>query len=317
MRGLFVTSTRLGDAILSTGVLDWMLRRASGARVTVACGPVAAALFASVPGVDRVIEMRKGRWRAHWRRLWSAAAVERWDMVVDLRGSIFSWTVRAAERRVFRVTPDGGHQVDQLVRALRLGEPAEPRLWIDDADRRRAAAVLGDGQAPVLAVAPTANWPPKAWAGARFVAAVERLTGPGGALPGARVLVAGGPGERELAAPVLAALPEPRRLDLVGKVPLSTLAACLERCRLVLANDSGLMHLAAATGAPTLGLFGPSDQRRYAPRGPRTAWVRSDETAEALIARKPQVGREPAALMTALPIDRVVDAAEALLRRTG
>ncbi len=316
MRALFISSTRLGDAILSSGALAWVLRRAQDARVTVACGPVASDLFQAVPGVERVIAMRKGRWQAQWRNLWHETVGTRWDLVIDLRGSAFAWTVRARERRVFRTPWGGGHRVEQIRDGLRLDGDVEPRLWIADGDRRRAAEILGESGDPILAVAPTANWPPKAWPGERFVAAIAALTAADGALPGARVLVAGGPGERELARPVLEAVPAGRLIDLVGTVPLMTLAACLSRCRLAIANDSGLMHLSAAAGAPTLGLFGPSREGHYAPRGTKAAWVRTDETAQALLARSGQVNDAPGALMPGLPVARVVDAAETLLART-
>ena len=72
-----------------------------------------------------------------------------------------------------------------------------------------------------------------------------------------------------LAAPLLAALPS--AIDLVGRLTLPEVAACLGRCALFVGNDSGLMHLAAAAGAPTLGLFGPTSAAEYAPAGPRAA----------------------------------------------
>ena len=72
-----------------------------------------------------------------------------------------------------------------------------------------------------------------------------------------------------MAAPVLAALPEP--IDLTGKLTLPEAVACIRRCALFVGNDSGLMHLAAAAGAPTLALFGPTLAREYAPLGPNTA----------------------------------------------
>jgi ADP-heptose:LPS heptosyltransferase len=68
---------------------------------------------------------------------------------------------------------------------------------------------------------------------------------------------------------VLAALPD--AIDLVGRLSLPEVAACLRRCRLFIGNDSGLMHIAAAAGTPTLGLFGRSRADEYAPAGPRTA----------------------------------------------
>jgi len=306
MQALFITSTRLGDAILSTGILARLL--ADGCRVTVACGPVAAPLFDGVPGVERVIVLRKGRFGAHWRKLWLEAVGRRWDRVVDLRGSAFAWTVRAGSRRVFRAPKGGaGHRVEQLRAGLGWPDLPEPRLWISETDREQAANILYGRAGPLLALCPTANWPPKAWPADRFVELMRAI------LPEARVIVAGGPGERDLALPVLDAIPPERRIDLVGTAPLMTLAACLARADLVVANDSGLMHLAAASGAPTLGLFGPSRESHYAPRGPRTAWVRADETADDLLARSDAAHGEPGVLMTGLPVQRVAEAARALL----
>jgi ADP-heptose:LPS heptosyltransferase len=75
--------------------------------------------------------------------------------------------------------------------------------------------------------------------------------------------------ERALAAPLLAALPD--AIDLSGRLTLPEASACLSRCALYVGNDSGLMHLAAASGTPTLGLFGPTPAAEYAPAGRRTA----------------------------------------------
>jgi ADP-heptose:LPS heptosyltransferase len=75
---------------------------------------------------------------------------------------------------------------------------------------------------------------------------------------------------------LLAALPD--AIDLVGRLSLPEVAACLARCALFIGNDSGLMHLAAATGAPTLGLFGPTPAEEYAPAGVRATEVRSAST---------------------------------------
>ncbi|MGC1301369.1 MAG: glycosyltransferase family 9 protein, partial [Caulobacteraceae bacterium] len=66
----------------------------------------------------------------------------------------------------------------------------------------------------------------------------------------------------------------------VGRVDLLTAYALLKRARLFIGNDSGLMHLSAAAGAPTLGLFGPSDERLYAPWGPKARALRGPRDFE-------------------------------------
>ena len=67
MNLLFVTATRIGDAVLSTALLAHLLELHPGARVTIACGPAARPLFAAVPGLERVIVMEKRRFSGHPR----------------------------------------------------------------------------------------------------------------------------------------------------------------------------------------------------------------------------------------------------------
>jgi ADP-heptose:LPS heptosyltransferase len=78
---------------------------------------------------------------------------------------------------------------------------------------------------------------------------------------------------------LLAALPG--AIDLIGKLELPQAAACLARCQLFVGNDSGLMHLSAASGTPTLGLFGPTPAAEYAPAGRCAAAVLSTSPAMA------------------------------------
>ena len=105
-------------------------------------------------------------------------------------------------------------------------------------------------------------------------------------------------------------------MKLVGKVDLPAAAACLARCDLYVGNDSGLMHMAAAVGVPTLGLFGPSIPERYGPWGDYTAWVRTDKTIEEITGAPGYDWRNTGTLMDTLPVERVVEAAMSLRART-
>ena len=266
MRVLFVTSSRIGDAVLSTGLLDHLLRRHPDARFTVATGPVAEGVFLRMPRLDRLILLEKRRYGLHWPALWAAVAMTRWDLVVDIRASALAWLLMARRRAVMRRR--GGHKTAQLAAILGLDPPPLPVAWTAPADRARAAALVPPGP-PVLALGPTANWAGKVWPAERFVALARALLA--GPMAGARIAVIAGPGaaERAMAAPVLAGLPG--AIDLTGRLTLPEAAAVLKGAALFVGNDSGLMHLAAAAGAPTLGLFGPTPVAEYAPAGRRTA----------------------------------------------
>jgi heptosyltransferase-3 len=270
MRILFVTSNRLGDAVLSTGLLDHLIGRYPSARITVVCGAVPAPLFPHMPLLDRIIVLEKRPWSLHWLPLWADVVKHRWDLVVDIRSSALSWLVPTRRRAVMRPRP--GHKTAQLAAMLDLKDPPLPVTWPSAADRARAAALLPSDR-PIVALAPTANWPPKMWPAARFAALFRALEST--RLPGALPLIFAGPGHLEAAsvAALKALLPE--AVDLTGQLSLTEIAACLERVSLFVGNDSGLMHLAAAAGAPTLGLFGPTPAAEYAPAGKRTAAVLS------------------------------------------
>ena len=312
MNILFVTSNRIGDAVLSTGLLGALIDRHPGASITIACGPLPAPLFAAVPGVRRVISLAKRRYGLHWLSLWAATLGTRWDEIIDLRASTLAWFLYARQRRSLRTRDGDTHRVRELSARYGLAAPAAPRIWITHDHRAAAARLIPDG-GPVLGVGPTANWAGKIWPADRFNALIARLTAPDGPLPGARVAVFGGPDERALAAPVLAAIDPIRRIDLVGAVDLLTAYACLARLALYVGNDSALMHLAAASGVPTLGLFGPSRETVYGPWGENAAAVRTPETLEQIVGASGYDRHQPVSHMTTLTVDAVEAAAARLL----
>ena len=65
MHILFVTATRIGDAVLSTGLLSHLIERHPQVRLTIAAGPLAAPLFEAVPGLEQIVVVEKRRWSLH------------------------------------------------------------------------------------------------------------------------------------------------------------------------------------------------------------------------------------------------------------
>lgn len=281
MKVLFITSTRIGDGVLSTGLVDHLCRTHPDARITIAAGEHAAPLFEAAPNVERVIVMVKQRHAGHWLELWRETAFTRWDMVIDLRRSAISWLLSAKRRHILKRTDEQVHRVRQLGDLFNLPEPPAPHIWTTDRHDDEARRLLPDGP-QVIAIGPVTNWRAKTWRPAHFIRLIERLTASGGLFPNARVAVFGGPDELEDARPVLDAIPAGRLIDLVGSVDLLTAVACLKRCAIYIGNDSAVMHLAAAAEVPTVGLFGPSNERHYAPWGFNSRVVRTKESFESI-----------------------------------
>ena len=275
-RGLFITNTRIGDTLLTTGALEALHRRHPELRFTVVAGPVAAPLFAETPYVERVIPLRKTRFSGHWLRLWLQLMGVNWAVIADMCGSGVSRLLRASKHHIRTTTRDDRrHKAEQAASVVRAPvAEARPVVHVSDITRVRVRARLPEGR--LLALAPAANRVGKTWPLDRFADYLKAATAPGGVLAGWSVAVLGGPEDAAAARGLQAALPDRRILDFTGEALLPT-AALLGQADLFVGNDSGLMHLAAAVETPVVALFGPTDERLYGPWGVDSRVVRDPE----------------------------------------
>jgi ADP-heptose:LPS heptosyltransferase len=317
-RTLFITAGPIGDALLTSGLLHRLVESEPETRFTIAAGAAAAPLFSETPRLERLIAIRKQKYSLHWLDLWRQVGGRRWKTVIDMRGSGLAYTLWAQRRYIYRPQNRGPgapilHKVEEAARTMGFDPPPAPFLYTSAATEKRAEEILGDAR-PILAISPGANWRPKIWAAERFAATALELTGPGGALAGARILLTGARNDERFCGPLRSALEPSKIVDLLG-LDLLTTFACFKRIQLFVGNDSGLMHLAAAAGAPTLGLFGPSQHLRYRPWGPRAAFVRSPRDPSEYAALFETGGFEKS-YMTDVNVVDVVRAATDLLERT-
>lgn len=313
---LFITSSRIGDAVLSTALLDHMVRSHPGLRVTVACGRLSAPLFANVPGLEQVIIVDKQSYNRHWLTLWTKTVGRRWDVLVDLRVSAMSWFL-LAKKRYWLVSTSGktpDHRLVRMGRLMGLFPPPFPHLWLSDKNRA-AAQRLTAGDTPLIALSPFANSGDKEWPLSRYIDLAKRLLAPGSRFATARLVLIGSGSERARATPFFDAIDPTRLIDLFGQDDLLDVQAVLERCLLFVGNDSGVMHMAAAAKIPTVGLFGPTRDWLYAPMGPKTITVRDDGIVDGAL-WDPRPVRVCPASMDGLSVDTVDQAIDTLWRRT-
>lgn len=201
--------------------------------------------------------------------------------VRSLRGTATDARTALLTDPVDRTPLLAGHRVNEFL-ALCGFEPEEPpespRLAGRAVDRAeaawreappavaaRAAAETTDG--PLLGLFPGSNGLARRWPAERFGDLAERL-----GRAGAVALVFGGPDDAEITAAV-AGRGGDRALDLGGRTSLPELAGALRSCDLLVTNDTGPMHLAAALGTPVLALWGPGDARQTRPLGPKVRVV--------------------------------------------
>ena len=313
----------LGDAVLSLPAVRDLRRSFPAARIEVLARPWVAPLYGAVREVDAVRESRgvgadAGAVRGAFDAavllpnsfaaalaVWRAGIPERWGYATDLRGVLLT-------RRPAVAAGTRGRSQVYYYRAMLAGigldvsAPPDATLRCPDEWATAGAARLGEDGASWIGLNPGAFFGgAKRWLPERYAAAGETLA----RRTGARIAILGGPAERPLGEAIAAAMGAPARV-LCGETTLSELVGVLSRLRLLVTNDSGPMHVAAALGVPLVAVFGPTDWRETAPVGARHRLVREPVHCSPCLLRECPIDHR---CMRRVGVDRVVAEARALL----
>ncbi|ABC82384.1 lipopolysaccharide heptosyltransferase II [Anaeromyxobacter dehalogenans] len=281
---LVIRYSAMGDVVLATSLLEPLRARFPGARIEWVTDALYAPLLEGLPELAAVHRLaREGPNAA----LPLAARLRgRFDVVIDLQNKVRSAVVaRAAaplrtafKRRtalrallsVFGSDPPlvRAHQTQlygEAVASLGVSGPGPLKIALSPQARALAADALQGVEAPAVALAPGARWATKRWPAERFAAVADALHA-----EGVRIVLCGGPGDRDAFAAFRAATRAKVAADL-SFLPLDALAAAIARVQLLIACDSGPVHLATAVGTPVLALFGPTSVARWGPPAPGRA----------------------------------------------
>ena len=189
-----------------------------------------------------------------------------------------------------------------------------PKVWISDQSMIIAKKYLNNDSGPFISIGPTANWPAKVWSTDNFAALIRKILDFKD-LKGSRVILVGGPGEESVGEDLGKKLLDIEPINLIGK-PILPTAAVFSLSKIFIGNDSGLMHLSAATGIPTLGLFGPTDDKLYSPTGKNAFFIRTPKSPQELMDIPNFNHRTSPTLMDTLTVEMVENRVKDLLLST-
>jgi len=297
---LLVRLDHIGDLLMTTPAIRALKRRFPQSSLSLLASPSSLPAVAGIPEIERSHSFRVpwydgGRAQRFpalgYIRLIRRLRREHYDAAIDFRGDIrvmFLFLLLSGARQrigfsdlggeflLTRARPyDAGRHFAELNLALAgslagrpLPEAGRPFMGGAAGDASRVDTLLaGLGIAPderLVAIQPSTipHWRLKRWPPERFAALADALV----RRQGARILLVGGPDDRQALQEVAAAMEE-NALIAAGKTTLTELGELLKRCRLFVANDTGPMHVAAAAGAPLVAIFGPTDPGRSGPLG--------------------------------------------------
>lgn len=299
---------RIGDLLMTVPALMHLRTLAPEATIDLVVGSWNHELAAAIPAVDRV-EVLDAAWLARGAGGRGPAALlsaaRRWrargyDLAFNFEPDIRSNLALAVSgaRRVAGFASGGGgalldvaldydvraHTADNALRlvhyALGSGPGDQNQTMGSDPGLRLPTAAIAAAAARLAALPPgprlgmhvSGGRAVKQWPEARFADLAARLVADRQAV----IVLTGAPADRAQVDVVKQAVPPERVLDVAGQMDLVALAALLAQLELFVTGDTGPMHLAHAVGTPVVGIFGPSDPVRYAPRGARDRIVRID-----------------------------------------
>jgi heptosyltransferase-2 len=267
---LIVAPNWLGDAMMALPAIRDVRRHFSDRPLMIGARASIASVFRAVPGIDRIIVLDRSKAPANipadiglllpnsFRSAWDlkrSGVQERWGYRSDFRGLLLTRAVRRPRTKV--PFPEYyAHLVRQL--GIETG-PLTAELKLPESMIVAGAALLEQqgwrGTRPLVGLAPGAAFGhAKRWPSRRFRDLSATLARDGGA---ACVIL--GRGEDRDAAQGI------EGIDLIGRTDLPLLMGVVAHCDVLVANDSGALHLAAALGVPVVGLYGPTDERYSTP----------------------------------------------------
>lgn len=297
MKILILKPSSLGDVVHALPVLRLLKLHLPHSDIFWWVEAGLAPLLADDPDLSGIFAFERQRWAApsNWPRVWKSVQAlrrERFDWAIDLQGlarsGLFAWlanaglivgldNAREGAREGARLYYDiltpraaaGSHAVDRYLSVLpQLGVPVHGKFqWLPQ--RPKIAAQVrekwGPGSARWVALLPGARWENKRWPVENFAEVARRLVS---LSPELKIAILGGSDDRNLGSAIAAANPD-RCLDLTGQTSLQETIEWVRLSELMITNDTGPMHIAAALRKPVVALFGPTDPDGTGPYGQR------------------------------------------------
>jgi heptosyltransferase II len=296
---LLIQTAFLGDAVLTTPLVDALHRQWPQSPLTLLSTPETAEVFRRLPGVqDVIVYDKRGRERSFGALMHLIGSLRdrRFALAIiphrSFKSALMACLARIPRRIGFSASQGrwlltdvipfqwGVHDVDRnmaLLTALGVDAPA-PRLTmspdphaVEGVKARLAAAGLRP-ETRLVGIHAGSVWATKRWLPERFAEVADRLM----AEPGTQVVFVGGPKDREATEALVQSMKQ-RPLNWVGETSLGELVAVIGRCSVFLTNDSGPMHVAVACGVPTVAIFGPTTKELgFFPYGPGHRVIEKD-----------------------------------------
>ena len=262
MNILFIGPSRIGDTILASSIINFLIDQNNQSKFTVVTSPFSKDLYEKMPNLEKIVVINKKKYGLHWLNIWRFCIFKKWDLVVDLRSSIIAYLLFTKSRKIFKGN-DNFHKIIQFTNFLKTSKKISPLIWSDSTDEAESNNKIKN-EGPFIAVAPYSNWRQKDWSIEKYIELFKNdffknytliLTGISKDIPNMEKF------NKLMNDPSL------NIINLFDWGNLRHMIPIFKKCNFFIGSDSGLMHLAASTKCKTFALFGPTNEIVYGPWG--------------------------------------------------
>jgi len=271
-----VTLSNIGDVILTLPVIGALRENFKDAKVDVITGPRATEVFKYDPRIGSVYIYDRSAPLASKIRLFASLRRNRYDLLVDLRNSLFGFFVKARfcnnpasppADKICHKIDEHLARVKELVPRVEIGPAADRSypIWITKDDEEKAARLLEakgiSGADRFITVSPGAKSHIKRWGEGGFAKVCDALID----AYKVKIALVGDASDKEICGRITDRMRN-YAVSLAGMTNLRELACIIKRSLLIVTNDSAPLHIAGSAGTPAVAIFGPTDYRKYGPR---------------------------------------------------
>ena len=294
MNLLFISSNRLGDAIINIQVLNKFIRQFPNIKVTLVSGSLPMPLYEDYPNISSRISVVKKKFSSHWISLYFKLRNQRFDHIIDFRSSPISFFLNSKNKFIFKMIKNK-NIYNQIHNQFNTDLDYDYSIKIQES---RLKNIKDENYA---CIAPFANWMPKEWPITNFNKCCESLL----ELGISKIFILGSKEDSKR----FHLFSNDNGFKIINKCGSNHLLddfALLKKSSIFIGNDSGMMHLSSIANTPSICLFGPTDDNIYFPKlSDKSYLVRSTQTYRELTSHIVNLNKYDKCLMNEISYDNV------------
>ena len=311
MKILIIGYNRIGDTILSTGLINFLLNKYKNASFTIVTSSISASIFENMPRLEELIISNKQKYSLHWFKIWLRTKTIKWDLILDLRSSSLAYFLSYKQKMIFKGN-NFEHKLSQLKKFIKSPEEIKPYIWAEK-EKYQDINLKKNLSSKYICIAPISNSVVKDWSIKNYLTLFENEL----FLNYEIVLLGATSNKQELdTINQLIKTSNQNINNLINEANMIETYFILRNASLFLGSDSSNMHLAVTANIPTIGLFGPTDEKLYGPLGKNNLSLRGDKSFSEIINQLDYKSGEIKSYLDDLSVTKVYIEVERLLNTT-